>query len=140
MQDRRNDAVFAAHQEAVAGGEERVLRMTKSGDLHSYRSDEIGSGPAYGSKEVTSWWGLSLLAAVGWAMFAASWLIVFMPTRTDAGPAWGGLVVTVLGAGLGTYAAALARREYRARRTRRRRGVPEPSSATVPERWVDRGV
>ncbi|WP_460667968.1 hypothetical protein [Kocuria himachalensis] len=43
---RRNDAVYAEHQQALAAGEKRVLRTTATGELHSYANDEIGFTPA----------------------------------------------------------------------------------------------
>lgn len=130
-------AVVAAHRAARERGEERVLRRTRGGGLHSYAPDEIGLGPVVSGTQATSWWGLSIVAAVLWACFAVSWLIVLGPTSEGRSPAWGGLAVTVLAGGLGGYASLLARRQYRARAVRRRRGVPEPSDVPVPDRWAD---
>ncbi|MFJ9313860.1 hypothetical protein ACIRN4_06665 [Pimelobacter simplex] len=136
-QARTNDAVVAAHRAALARGERRVLRLTRTGTLHSYERDEIGVGPVASGRQVTSWWGLSFLAALMWACFAASWLIILGPTADGGRPAWGGLAVSVMGAAGGAYATRLAREEYRARAARRRRGVPEPSGLPVPTRWAD---
>lgn len=46
--DRRDDAVYAEHKRAVAAEEKRVRRRTKTGELHSYPSDEIGFSPGRG--------------------------------------------------------------------------------------------
>lgn len=137
MDDSDSSAVVAAHRAARARGEERVLRRTRDGELHSYAPDEIGLGPVVSGTQTTSWWGLAVVAAVLWACFVASWLIILAPTAEGGTPAWGGLAVTVLGGGLGGYASLLARRQYRARAVRRRRGVPEPSDVPVPDRWAD---
>jgi hypothetical protein len=34
--ERRNDAVYAEHKEALARGERRVLRKTATGELHTF--------------------------------------------------------------------------------------------------------
>ncbi len=134
--EQRNDAIHAEHRAAVARGEERVLRTTRTGLLHSYRPDEIGLGPAT-TTQATSWWGLSIMTAFFVALFAASWLIILLPAHRGGSPAWAGLWVTALSGPLAVYTAGLARMQLRARRTRRRRGAPEPSDAPVPYRWSD---
>lgn len=134
--ERRNDAIHVEHQAAVARGEERVLRMTRTGLLHSYRPDEIGLGPAT-TTQATSWWGLSIMTAFFVALFGASWLIIFLPAHRGGSPAWAGLWVTALSGPLAVYTAGLARMQRHARRTRRRRGLPEPSDHPVPDRWYD---
>ncbi|UUW90398.1 hypothetical protein [Pimelobacter simplex] len=130
-------AVVDEHRAALVRGERRVLRLTRSGEPHSYAPDEIGLGPVVSGTQVTSWWGLSVLAALLAAVFAASWLIVLLPVADGHGPAWGGLAVTALSAGVGCYVLRLAHRQHRARRVRRLRGVPEPSDLPVPDRWAD---
>lgn len=135
--EARNDAIYAEHRAIVARGEKRVLRTTRTGLLHSYRPDEIGLGPASTGREVTTWWGLSILTACFAAIFAASWAIVLVPVSRGDGPAWAGLVVTAMG-GLGAaYTGHLTIIQLRARRVRRRRGAPEPGTYPLPERWTD---
>jgi hypothetical protein len=134
--EQRNDAIHAEHRAAVARGEERVLRLTRTGELHSYRPDEIGLGPAT-TTQATSWWGLAILTAFFAAMFAASWLIILLPAARGGSPAWAGLAVTALSAPMGWLTGHLSVEQYRARRTRRARGVPEPSDSPVPDRWYD---
>lgn len=135
--EARNDAIYAEHRAVVARGEKRVLRTTRSGLLHSYQPDEIGLGPASSTREVTSWWGLSILTAFFVAVFAASWAIVLVPVSRGEGPAWAGLVVTAMGALGAAYTGHLALIQLRARRVRRRRGAPEPGTYPLPERWTD---
>ncbi|GAA3662764.1 hypothetical protein GCM10022237_23280 [Nocardioides ginsengisoli] len=135
--EQRNDAIHAEHRAAVARGEERVLRLTRTGELHSYRPDEIGLGPVTAGIQVTSWWGLAILTAFFVAMFVASWLVVLVPVARGGSPAWGGLAMTALSAPLGIFTAHLSREQYRARRTRQARGLPEPSDYPVPDRWYD---
>lgn len=135
--EARNDAIYAEHRAIVARGEERVLRTTRTGVLHSYRPDEIGLGPASTGREVTSWWGLSILTVLFAALFAASWAIVLVPVSRGQGPAWGGLVVTVLGALGAAHTGHLTWVQLRARRVRRRRGAPEPGTYPLPDRWTD---
>ncbi|WP_192903937.1 hypothetical protein [Nocardioides albidus] len=134
--EQRNDALHAEHLAAIARGEERVLRLTRTGELHSYAPDEIGLGEVTAGTQITSWWGLSLLATTFGALFVLSWVIVLTPAIRDGGPpTWGGLALTALSAGLGGWTLVLARRQYAARATRRRRGAPEPSDSPVPDRW-----
>jgi len=135
--EQRNDAIHAEHRAAVTAGVQRVLRLTRTGELHSYLPDEIGLEPRGSTREVTSWWGLSILAVFFGALFAASWLIIFVPVAEGHAPAWGGLVVTLMSAPAALYTASLARTQHRARAVRRRRGAPEPSDAPVPYRWRD---
>lgn len=135
--EARNDAIHAEHRAIVARGEKRVLRTTRTGLLHSYRPDEIGLGPASSSREVTSWWGLSILTAFFVAVFAASWAIVLVPVSRGEGPAWAGLVVTAMGALGAAYTGHLAWIQLRARRVRRRTGAPEPGTFPLPDRWKD---
>jgi quinol-cytochrome oxidoreductase complex cytochrome b subunit len=136
--EQRNDAIQAEHRAAVERGEERVLRLTRTGELHSYAPDEIGLGEVSAGPQVTSWWGLTILTMFFVALFAASWLIIFAPVAEGHAPAWGGLVVTLMSAPGALYMASLAREQYRARAVRRRRGAPEPSDSPVPYRWRDR--
>jgi hypothetical protein len=135
--EQRNDAIHADHRAAVAAGEQRVLRLTRNGELHSYLPDEIGLPPRGSGREVTSWWGLSILSACFVVLFAASWLIILLPTQRGGSPAWLGLLLTAISAPLAVYTTGLAREQYRARAARRRRGLPEPSEAWVPDRWRD---
>lgn len=62
--ERRNDAVVTEHKEALARGEKRVLRVTTTGELHSYADDEIGFSPGRGQAQVSTWWGMGILTAV----------------------------------------------------------------------------
>lgn len=48
--------MVAAHKEALARGEKRVLRVTTTGELHSYAEDEIGFSPGRGKAQVSPWW------------------------------------------------------------------------------------
>lgn len=73
--DRRNDAVYAEHQEALARGEKRVLRRMDTGELHSYPGDEIGFSPGRGQVQVRTWWGMGIVTAVLGLLFVASWVI-----------------------------------------------------------------
>ena len=67
---------------------------------------------------------LGLVFAV---MTAFSIFLLIAPTANGQAPLWGALVLTIGGiAGL-VYALRLALSEFRARRLRRERGVPDPS-------------
>ncbi|MBM7516916.1 hypothetical protein [Nocardioides nitrophenolicus] len=136
--ERRNDTTHAEHRAALARGEERVLRLTRTGELHSYLPDEIGLEPRGTGREVTSWWGLAIMTTLFGALFVASWLVILGPVVRDGDPPyWGGLALTALSGALGGWTLLLAREQYRARAVRRRRGAPEPSDAPVPHRWRD---
>ncbi len=133
-----DETVAAEHRAAVLRGEDRFLRLTRTGELHSYLADEIGL-PARGSgREVTSWWGLTILTVLFAVLFVGSWTIILLPLATGESPAWIGLLPAALGAGMGLFTGSLARMQFRARRVRISRGVPEPSDAIVPDRWNDR--
>lgn len=123
--ERRNDAVRAEHKAAVARGENRLLRRTVTGALHSYASDEIGVNPS-NNQQVKTWWGMAIVAAFLWLLFLGSWLLLFSPLSQGDGPAWGALFPIVLGGLGGWYALRLSRAEYRAAKVRKQRGVPEP--------------
>jgi hypothetical protein len=124
--ERRNDAVYADHKDALARGEKRVLRRTDTGELHSYAGDEIGFSPGRGQAQVSTWWGMGIVTAVLGLLFVASWVILLMPLQKGEPPFWGALFLTAL-AGFGSwFTFGLAADEYRATRLRKERGVPKP--------------
>ncbi|MBT2537019.1 hypothetical protein [Arthrobacter sp. ISL-69] len=129
--ERRNDAVYAEHKEALARGEKRVLRRTDTGELHSYPGDEIGFSPGRGQVQVRTWWGMGIVTAVLGLLFIASWVILLLPLGKGEQPFWGALFLMAL-AGLGSwYTFGLARDEYRATQLRKERGTPKPGSGYV---------
>ena len=127
---RRNDdeQTRAEHEQAVAAGEKRLLtRSMDGGRLHSYAADEIGFARAGSGPIVTTAPGMLVLGLVFAAMTAFSIFLLIAPTANGQDPLWGALVLTIGGiAGL-VYALRLALSEFRARRLRRERGVPDPS-------------
>jgi len=129
--ERRNDAVYAEHKRAVAAGEKRVLRKTRMGELHSYRSDEIGFTPGRGQAQVSTWWGMGILMLFSACMFIGGcWLFQF-PLWAGEGPEWGALWVIGLSGFFTPYAFNLARDEYLATQVRKRRGSPKPGTGNV---------
>jgi hypothetical protein len=123
---RRNDAVYAEHQQALAAGEKRVLRTTATGELHSYANDEIGFTPGAGQVQVSTWWGMGIVTAVLGLLFVLSFFILLAPMAQDRPPYWGALFVSALAGFLAWYCFLLARDEYRATQLRKERGVPKP--------------
>ena len=118
----------ALHEQAVAAGEKRLLtRTVDGGRLHSYAADEIGFARAGSGPIVTTAPGMLLLGLFFAAVTAFSIFLIVAPAANGQDPLWGALVLTIGGiAGL-VYAVRLARSEFRARRIRRERGVPDPS-------------
>ncbi|MFC9772541.1 MULTISPECIES: hypothetical protein [unclassified Pseudarthrobacter] len=127
-QERRNDAVYAEHKAAVKAGEKRVLRNTVTGDLHSYPGDEIGFTPGRGQAQVSTWWGMGILALVGAIITVFSLVLLLAPLGQGQSPMWGVLFMTALGGAFTLYAVTLSRQEYRATQLRKLRGSPKPSS------------
>jgi hypothetical protein len=127
--ERRNDAVYAEHKEALARGEKRVLRKTATGELHSYAGDEIGFSPGRGHAQVSTWWGMSIVSAVLWLLFIGSCVLLLAPLGQGRGPEWGALFPIALGGFTGVYTFGLARDEYRAAKIRKERGAPKPGSS-----------
>jgi len=128
-QQRRNDAVYAEHKQAVARGEKRVLRTTATGELHSYAGDEIGFTPGRGQAQVSTWWGMGIVTAVLGLLFAFSWVMFLTPVVEGRPPYWGALFVIALAGLGGWYTFGLARDEYRASRRRKERGIPQPGTS-----------
>ena len=126
---RREDAVYAEHKKAVAAGEKRVLRKTSTGELHSYRADEIGFTPGSGQAQVSTWWGMGIVTAfLGLVLAAGLWL--FQRPLWDGGaPYWGALWLIGFSGLMALYTFNLARDEYRATQLRKRRGSPKPSTS-----------
>lgn len=118
----------ARHNEAVAAGEKRLLtRSMDGGRLHSYAADEIGFARAGSGPIVTTAPGMLLLGLFFTAVTAFSIFLIAAPAANGQDPLWGALVLTIGGiAGL-AYALRLALSEFRARKIRRERGVPDPS-------------
>lgn len=129
--ERRNDAVYAEHKEALARGEKRVLRTTATGELHSYAGDEIGFSPGRGQAQVRTWWGMGILAVFMGLMFVGSWALLLMPMGYGEQPSWGGLFSIALSGLGGWYMFGLARDEYRATKLRKERGAPKPGAGHV---------
>lgn len=129
QRDRRRDqAVRAEHDQAVARGEKRVLRTTATGELHSYADDEVGFTPGSGHAQVSTWWGMGILTAVMAVLFGFSWVLLLAPVADGGRPYWGALLLVAMSGLLGWYSFTLARDELRAGRVRRERGVPRPGS------------
>jgi len=126
---KQDEAVTAAHDEAVARGEKRVLRKTTTGELHSYPADEIGFTPGRGQAQVRTWWGMAVLAVTMalLSLLAVVGMFVVPMSRGD-GPQWAGLVLVAMGGLFTWYAVGLARDEYRAKQVRQERGSPEPGA------------
>lgn len=130
--DRRDDAVYAEHKQAIAAGEKRVLRRTSIGELHSYLGDEIGFTPGRGHAQVSTWWGMGILAAVMVLMFLFGCLLLVQPLLDGEGRLfWGALVPIGFAGFFAPYAFNLARDEYRATQLRKRRGSPKPGTGNV---------
>lgn len=126
--ERHNDAVYAEHKAAVAAGEKRVLRNTSTGELHSYPADEIGFTPGSGQAQVSTWWGMAILAVFAALLTVLSVVLLLAPLGQGEGPMWGALFLTALAGGFAFYAVTLSRQEYRATQLRKLRGAPKPSS------------
>lgn len=125
---RHDDEVRSRHEQAVAAGEKRLLTRTLDrGRLHSYAADEIGFARAGSGPIVTTAPGMVVLALVFAALTVFSLVLVAAPTSQGEGPLWGALVLTAIGAAGVLYALRLAVSEFKARRIRRERGLPEPS-------------
>lgn len=130
--DRRDDAVYAEHKQAVAVGEKRVLRRTSTGELHSYPGDEIGFTPGRGHAQVSTWWGMGIHAVFAVLMFLFGCLLFVLPALNGEGRLfWGALWVIGLVGFFVPYAFNLARHEYRATQLRKRRGSPKPGTGNV---------
>lgn len=124
---RRDDEIRERHDQAVAAGEKRVLSRTMEGRLHSYARDEIGFARAGSGPIVTSAVGMVVLASVFAAFTVLSVLLITAPTSQGQDPLWGALFLTFGGLAGTIYAGRLAAAEFRAKRVRRERGIPEPS-------------
>lgn len=124
---RRDDEIRERHDQAVAAGEKRVLSRTMEGRLYSYARDEIGFARAGSGPIVTSAVGMVVLASVFAAFTVLSVLLIAAPTTQGQDPLWGALFLTFGGLAGTIYASRLAVAEFRAKRVRRERGIPEPS-------------
>jgi hypothetical protein len=129
--ERRDDAVYAGHKKAVAAGKKRILRRTSTGELHSYPSEEIGFTPGRGQAQVSTWWGMGVLAVFSGVIAVFSAMLILGPLRRGESPLWGGLFLTALSGAFTLYALRLARDEYRATRLRKLRGSPKPGTGSV---------
>ena len=124
---RRDDDMRERHEQAVAAGEKRVLSRTMEGRLYSYARDEIGFARAGSGPIVTSAVGMVVLGVVFVAFTVLSVFLVAAPTAQGQDPLWGALFLTFGGLAGTIYASRLAVAEFRAKRIRRERGIPEPS-------------
>ncbi|KIS28806.1 hypothetical protein TV39_02910 [Arthrobacter sp. SPG23] len=137
--ERRQDAVYAEHKKAVAAGEKRVLRKTSTGELHSYPSDEIGFTPGRGHAQVSTWWGMGVVAVFAGLMTVFSVALFLGPLGRGEAPFWGALFLTALSGAFAYYAYRLSRDEYRATQLRKRRGSPKPGTGNVDVSLLEPG-
>ncbi|WP_458781403.1 hypothetical protein [Arthrobacter sp. D3-16] len=131
--ERRNDAVYAEHKEALARGEKRVLRKTDTGELHSYPADEIGFSPGRGQAQVRTWWGMGIMSAVLGLSAILSLVILLIPAESGGQSFWGALFLTALGGFGAWYTFGMARDEYRTKKLRKERGAPEPGAGHISQ-------
>jgi hypothetical protein len=117
----------ARHDQALAAGEKRVLSRTMEGRLYSYARDEIGFARAGSGPIATSTVGMVVLAVVFAAFTVLSVLLIAAPASQGQDPLWGALCLAFGGLEGTIYASRLAVAEFRAKRIRRERGIPEPS-------------
>lgn len=129
--ERRDDDAYAGHKQAVAAGEKRILRRTSTGELHSYPREEIGFTPGRGQAQVSTWWGMGILALFSALIAVFSVMLILGPLLDGESPLWGGLFLTAFAGAFTIYALRLARDEYRATRLRRLRGSPKPGTGSV---------
>lgn len=129
--DQRDRAVYAEHQTAVAAGEKRVLRRTKTGELYSYPRDEIGFTPGRGHAQVSTWWGMGILLVFSVLLFIWGCWMLLSPIWDGEGPFWGALWIIGMTGFLTPYALILARAEYRGKQLRKLRGSPEPGTGNL---------
>jgi hypothetical protein len=131
-------AVRAEHERAIARGEERILYRTDKGMLHSYAKDEIG-GPPNSSRH---WWSMLPASLFFLAGIALDLYVLVEPTFDGGEPWWRALW------GMAVFAPFLfgclwsLRKDYRAHRNRKQRGVPEPlrfpgATTTLPETYTE---
>lgn len=137
--ERRDDAAYAEHKEAVARGEKRVLRRTSTGELHSYPKEEIGFTPGRGQAQVSTWWGMAILAAFGAVGFVATVVLFIMPVFQGGGPSWGALWPMGIAGFLAWYGFGLSKDEYRATQLRKKRGSPKPGTGNVDVNLLELG-
>lgn len=137
--DRRDRAVYAEHQTAVAAGEKRVLRRTRTGELHSYPRDEIGFTPGRGHAHVSTWWGMGILLVFSGLLFIwGCWMLLY-PVGDGEGPFWGALWILGMTGFFTPYAFILVRAEYRGNSYENSAALLTPARATstpISRIWI----
>lgn len=125
--EQRDETTRAWHNMAVAHGDDRMLLRTTAGELHSYRSEEIGFITGGTGVNISTGRGM-LIAAVPCfaAALALAWFTIFSAPGATGGERTGLVCVALAFAGLGWLFLTYARREGRAKRLRKARGLPEP--------------
>lgn len=126
--DKRDEAVYAEHKQALALGIKRILAKTNKGELHSYESDEIGFLSGRGQAQVSTWWGMGIVFLTMLFLAVISVVLVFAPTQSGEPPMFGALFLTLFAGLFSLYSFKLSRSEYKARQIRLKRGKPQPSS------------
>lgn len=123
-----DDQVRAEHEQALVRGEKRVLSRTVDGRLHSYNRDEIGIVTASSQPQARSATDFTVLAVVFAAFAVGSVLLALAPTGQGQHPHWGMLTLTAACAAGVVYSGRMALTAAKAKRLRKERGVPEPTS------------
>ncbi|MCQ1945931.1 MULTISPECIES: hypothetical protein [unclassified Arthrobacter] len=127
-----DEEVFAEHRRLLARGEKRFLHRTEFGNLQSYASDELGFRPdgAPPSDHPTSWvrgvillimYAVFILFFAGVGLFPSDdWILRVLAAI---------LVAVMLGCSF--RLAAATRKEFRAAKVRKQRGLPRPGRQGV---------
>jgi hypothetical protein len=131
-------AVHAGHEKALARGEQRILYLTEEGMLHSYAKDEIG-GPPNSSKH---WWSMFPALLFFLAATALTLYVLVEPTFHGEEPWWRALYGTAVFAPFIFGCLWSLRKDYRAHKNRKQRGVPAPlrfpgATTTLPESYTE---
>ncbi|MCC9173661.1 hypothetical protein [Arthrobacter sp. zg-Y179] len=127
-----DEEVFAEHRRLLARGEKRFLHRTEFGNLHSYAPDELGFRPdgAPPSDHPNSW-VVGVLLLILYAVFT----LVFTAIGLFAADDWMLRVIAVILVAAMLWStvrvAVASRKEYRAARVRKQRGLPRPGRQGV---------
>lgn len=124
--DRRDEVTRHWHNTAVSRGDDRVILRAKNGELHSYLAEEIGFSP--GSHGVTISTGTGMLVGSVFCILIALAAMVysFIAPGATGGERVGVFFAGSLFAGVALLFNTYWRREAKAKRLRKQRGLPEP--------------
>lgn len=124
--EQRDEAMRTWHNLAVSHGDDRVLLRATTGELYSYRAEEIGFTTSSHGNRIRTGWGMYVTSVLCVAMALPALVFAVITPGATGWERAGIIFVSLFMAAAGLMFFTYGRLESRAKRLRRKRRLPEP--------------